>query len=62
MVIKVGDFGLSVSTGAKDYYRLSDMDIKLPVLWMVPQNLSDYVFSDMSDVVSNISVVLDTYT
>ena len=51
MVIKVGDFGLSVSTGAKDYYRLTDMGIKLPVMWMAPESLSDYIFSEKSDVV-----------
>ena len=51
MVIKVADFGLSVSTGAKEYYRLTgDMGIKLPVMWMAPESLSDHVFSEMSDV------------
>ena len=51
MVIKVADFGLSVSTGAKKYYRLTgDMGIKLPVMWMAPESLSDHVFSEMSDV------------
>ena len=52
MIIKVADFGLSVSTGTKEYYRLtSDMGIKLPVTWMAPESLSDYIFSEMSDVV-----------
>ena len=53
MVIKVADFGLSVNTGAKEYYRLAgDMGIKLPIMWMAPESLSDYVFSEKSDVVS----------
>ena len=53
MVIKVADFGLSVNTGAKEYYRLTgNMGIKLPVMWMAPESLSDFIFSEKSDVVS----------
>ena len=53
MVIKVADFGLAVNTGAKEYYRLTNQtDIKLPLMWMAPESLSDYMFSEMSDVVS----------
>ena len=52
MIIKVADFGLSLNMGAKEYYRLTNhMDIKLPVKWMAPESLADYVFSEMSDVV-----------
>ena len=55
MIIKVADFGLSVNIGAKEYYRLTshDMDVKLPVKWMAPEGLTDYLFSEMSDVVSD---------
>ena len=53
MVIKVADFGLSVNVGAKKYYRLTEQtDSKLPLMWMAPESLSDYMFSEMSDVVS----------
>ena len=53
MVIRVVDFGLSVNTGTKEYYHFAgDMGFKLPVMWMAPESLSDYVFSEKSDVVS----------
>ena len=52
MIIKVADFGLSVNTGDKDYFRLTeDTGTKLPVMWVAPESLTDYVFSEMSDVV-----------
>ena len=54
MIIKVADFGLSVNTGAKEYYRLAgDMGIKLPIKWMAPESLSDFMFSEKTDVVSD---------
>ena len=52
MVIKVADFGLSVNTGTKEYYRITgDMGIKLPITWMAPESLANHVFSETSDVV-----------
>ena len=54
MIIKVADFGLSVNIGAKEYYRLTKhVDVKLPVKWMAPESLTDYLFSEMSDVVND---------
>ena len=54
MVIKVADFGLSVNIGTKEYYRLTmHVDVKLPVKWMAPESLADYMFSEMSDVVKS---------
>ena len=52
LVIKVADFGLSVNTGTKEYYRsMNDIGIKLPFRWMAPECLTDYMFSESSDVV-----------
>jgi serine/threonine protein kinase len=59
MIIKVADFGLSVNIGAKEYYRLTKhMDVKLPVKWMAPESLADYMFSEMSDVVKFVIILL----
>lgn len=53
-VIKVADFGLSVSlSDEKDYFRPGkDSAEKLPVKWMAPESLSDRKFSEFSDVVN----------
>ena len=62
MIIKVADFGLSVDTGTKDYYRLAGgMGTKLPVKWMAPESLSDYIFSEKSDVVSESMTIVQTF-
>ena len=62
MIIKVADFGLSVDTGTKDYCRLvGDMGTKLPVKWMAPESLSDCIFSEKSDVVSESMTIVQTF-
>ena len=59
MIIKVADFGLSVNTGAKDYCRRTgDMGMKLPIKWMAPESLTDFMFSEKSDVVSGESMAI----
>ncbi|XP_065830656.1 deleted in malignant brain tumors 1 protein-like isoform X2 [Oscarella lobularis] len=48
--VKVGDFGLSkVLAAGKDYYRASEGGA-LPIRWMSPECLLDFVFTPKSDV------------
>ena len=52
-VIKVADFGLSVSMADEKNYFRSEMESgeKLPVKWMAPESLLERKFSELSDVV-----------
>ena len=53
-VIKVADFGLAESVETKEYFREDKSShIKLPLRWLAPESMNDYVFSEKSDVVSS---------
>ena len=61
-VIKVADFGLSEDIYCKDYFRQvltgnaqEQGVVKLPIKWMAMESLSDGIFTEKTDVVSNYS-------
>ena len=52
-VIKIADFGLAESMETREYFRQhKSSHIKLPLRWLAPESMEDYVFSEKSDVVS----------
>ena len=57
-IIKVADFGLAESMETKEYFREDKSShIKLPLRWLAPESMDDYMFSEKSDVVSSILLV-----
>ena len=65
-VIKVSDFGLSEDVYARNYFRQvttqeedGETPVKLPVRWMALESLNDGVFSEKTDVVRSIFLIIN---
>ncbi len=52
MILKIADFGLSRDVQNKEYYKVDNTAVELPVRWMSPESLTDWIFTTKSDVVS----------
>uniref|UniRef100_A0A1I7TZ56 Protein kinase domain-containing protein n=1 Tax=Caenorhabditis tropicalis TaxID=1561998 RepID=A0A1I7TZ56_9PELO len=50
-VVRVADFGLAKKHLNKTYYRLKvTKDVQIPVRWMAPESLENYMYTQKSDV------------
>ncbi len=49
--LKVSDFGLSRDVEDKEYYKVENTSVELPVRWMSPESLTNWLFTTKSDVV-----------
>ena len=60
-VVKVADFGLTediYSTNYLCYQRDDDRrEERLPIRWMAPESIENYIFNEKTDVVSVIQTV-----
>ncbi len=55
-MIKVADFGLSEDVYCRNYFRQgqNSEEMKLPIKWMALESLLDGIFTEKTDVVSDI--------
>ncbi len=56
MVLKISDFGLSRDMQTKEYYKVENTSMELPVRWMSPESLTNWTFTIKSDVVRNVHI------
>ena len=57
MTVKVADFGLSRDVYTFDYYVMQH-SVPLPIKWLAPEALFDRMFTEKTDVVSAVLLVL----
>ena len=56
--MKVGDFGLAEDIYSTGYVREDNKTVKVPYKWMPPESLEDGLFSELSDVVRNVTCIV----
>jgi hypothetical protein len=56
--IKIGDFGLTEDIYSRSYFRQVKDGAKLPLKWMALESIKFGVFSEKTDVVSTLELVL----
>ena len=57
MIVKIADFGMARYLSTGDYYHQSQWTV-LPIKWMAPEGVNNRIFSEKSDVVSILRLVL----
>lgn len=55
MTLKISDFGLSKVLENSEYYKTEDSSTDLPVRWMSPESMKEWIFTTKSDVVRFLS-------
>ena len=57
-VIRVADFGLTEDMYRTNYFRrrqsVTGNDEKVPIRWMAPESIAENIYTEATDVVSNI--------
>ena len=48
-MVKIGDFGMARDVYKNDYYRMGEKG-QIPVRWLPPESLRDWVFTSKTDV------------
>ncbi len=54
LILKISDFGLSRDIQDKEYYKIQDTSAELPVRWMSPESLKEFIFTTKGDVVQDV--------
>ena len=60
LTIKISDFGLARAlTEGKDYYRITQGKVGLPIRWVALEGFTKGIFTTKSDIVSQLECKLD---
>jgi serine/threonine protein kinase len=62
LCVKIADFGLTRDIHQKNYYRIRNIELKLPRKWMSPESLEKNIFNTETDVWSYGVLVWELFT